>query len=198
MTDIKLPELFQYERDHLIELIREEGGKRRDRPVKLSSGGETWVYLDVKGILTTGQKLNLAVNVLRDWIFLLNLGVKTAIGGPTMGADSLSIAMVSMDNGSNLKWFSVRDKAKTTHGLGRWIEGATLGPQDNVVITDDVASSGKSLAEASQRVLETGAKIAAVVPLVDRAGLAKDRLASIGITAYHPVIDYKDLELEPL
>lgn len=181
-------------REALIKVIAEIGGRYRETPVKLAGGGETHVYLDVKGILTNGNRINLAADVMLATIAQLGLE-PTAVGGPTMGADVLSHAMVSRSN--DLEWFSVRDFAKTDHGLGRWIEGKEIGPGDKVILTDDVASTGKSLIESYERIIATGAQVLAVIPLVDRAGKTGPRFAELGVP-YFPVIDYSELGLTPL
>lgn len=200
-------------RDQLIELIHEVGGRYRETPVKLAGGGETHIYLDIKGVLDRASRVNLASRAMIDKLAeLQQSGIPsdeaTAIGGPTMGADVLSHALVlwtSMFPGAkthpeeDFKWFSVRDHAKTDHGLGRWIEGAELGPDDKVILTDDVASTGKSLVEAYERIVETGAQVLAIVPLVDRADKAEKLLRDNGITVpYLPVIRYSELGIEAL
>lgn len=184
-------------RERAIHMMRAAAG-RREEPVTLATGEKTWVYLDVKGVLSNRWRMNLAADAMNAHV---NRFRPTAIGGPTMGADVLSHAMLARewwDEG--LAWFSVRDSRKTTHGLGLWIEGHRLGPDDRVVITDDVASSGRSLVEACERVHETGAVIAAVAPFVDRSGVAGARLRDAGFRSmpYVPLMTYADLGLEPL
>lgn len=194
-------------RRKLIDLIKEVGGRYRETPVKLAGGGETHVYLDVKGVLDRGSRLNLAADAMLEWLVAQSaamgeysewlLEATTAVGGPTMGADVLAHTLVSRTKDADWKWFSVRDHAKTDHGLGRWIEGAELGPEDKVILTDDVASTGKSLMEAYGWVLDTGAQVLAVVPLVDRAGVAGKFFEEAGVP-YLPLMDYTDLGLPPL
>lgn len=210
-------------KEQLIEVIKEVGGRYRETPVKLAGGGETHIYLDIKGVLDRGSRVNLAAltmieklaEVQRSGLEVENV---TAIGGPTMGADVLSHAITVLTELSpqskthpeeDLKWFSVRDKAKTDHGLGRWIEGAELGPEDRVILTDDVASTGKSLVEAYERVVATGAHVVAIMPLVDRADKAenllrahgrvfKDLYPELAEVPYLPVIRYAELGIESL
>lgn len=201
-------------RDQLIELIKEVGGRYRETPVKLAGGGETHIYLDVKGVLDRGSRLNLAADAMLQHLeTLAGLKQVTAIGGPTMGADVLAHTMVAREfdtwTGKDLKWFSIRDHAKTDHGLGRWIEGAELGPDDYVVITDDVASTGKSLVESYERVVATGAHVVAIMPVVDRADKAENLLRAHGRVfkkmfpelenvPYLPLIRYAELGIEAL
>lgn len=184
-------------RERAISMMRAAAG-RREEPVTLATGEKTWVYLDVKGVLTRRWEMNIAADAMNNHVKRFR---PTAIGGPTMGADVLSHVMVSRAWwDADWSWFSVRDSRKTTHGLGLWIEGHRLGPGDQVVITDDVASSGKSLVEACERVNETGAIIAAVAPFVDRSGVAEARLRDAGYRSmqYAPLMTYEDLGLEPL
>lgn len=180
-----------------VRMMRDVATRRREEPVTLANGGQTWVYLDVKGVLTTRWRLNLVADAMLDHVNQFN---PTAIGGPTMGADVLVHAMISRGWwNESLAWFAVRDTRKTTHGLGLWIEGHRLGPGDRVVITDDVASTGKSLVEACEKVAGTGANIVAVMPFVDRSGIAEARLRGAGFQfPYYPLMTHEDLGLEPL
>lgn len=191
-------------KEQLIGLLKEVGGRYRETPVILGTGEQTHVYLDVKGVLDRGSRLNLAADALTEHIktTLAAPHQITAIGGPTMGADVLAHIIVSRDTEGieidrGWKWFSVRDHAKTDHGLGKWIEGAELDHADRVVVTDDVANSGKSLVEAVERVQATGAQIVAVMPLVDRSNKAQAKIEALGIP-YLPMLTSKDLGLEPL
>lgn len=197
-------------RDRTVRMMKDLATRPRSEPVTLSSGEKTWVYLDVKGVLTQRWQMNLAADAMIQHVAQFK---PTAIGGPTMGADVLAHVMVSRDWNVNpdLKWFSVRDKRKTTHGLGLWIEGARLTDHDRVVITDDVASTGKSLVEAYEHVVEIGATVVAIAPFIDRSGTVEDRLVKAGVTCrcragngthsvipYAPLMTYQDLGLEPL
>lgn len=178
----------------------------RETPVHLATGEDTHVYLDVKGVVHDGKGLLIAAKAMLE--HLGNLAhegtipnVSTAIGGPTMGADVLShticiLAEQYVPSDTN-NWFSIRDKVKADHGMGKRIEGYDLGPNDQVIITDDVANSGKSLVEAVQYVRETGAEVSAVVPLVDRSDKTAALMAELGVP-YFPLLTSEDLGLEPL
>ncbi len=178
-------------KDDLIQLIKE---RARHEPVRLSSGGTTDVYLDLKHVLDTGGSINLAMDALSEVFFEAGLEFD-AIGGPTMGADVVSLGWVSNFT-TDIKWFSVREP-KTGHGLGKTIEGAELGPGDLVLLTDDVVNTGQSLLWAYDMVVATGAQVVAVVPLVDRSETAGVCFGQRGVT-YLPVLTYKDLDLPPI
>ena len=184
----------------LIELIKERGTVDRGRDIVLSDGSTTRTYLDIKNVLDTGKRLNLAAKALiahvLDTLGSGELARCSAIGGPTMGADGLAHVVVSL-LGDDTAWFAIRDRVKTDHGMGKWIEGAELTSSDHVIITDDVANGGKSLVDAVEKVRATGATVAAVMPLVDRAGVARAKVEALGIL-YQPLVTHEDLGLPRL
>jgi orotate phosphoribosyltransferase len=120
-----------------------------------------------------------------------------AVGGPTMGADVVGHGMVAHHPNPDMGWFTVRDQPKTTHGLGKWIEGTEIGPNHSVILTDDVADSGKSLVDAYHKVKGTGAQVSAVMPVVDRGNRTRQQFDALGVP-YHPLMNYEDLGINPL
>ena len=97
---------------------------------------------------------------------------------------------------SDTKWFVVRKQPKG-HGTKRWIEGARVGPGDNLLLVDDVVTTGASILEAFHIVAETGAEIGAAATLVDRSDSARLKLEELGI-AYFPMATYRDLGIKPV
>jgi orotate phosphoribosyltransferase len=182
-------------RDTLIELIKERGCEEREDPVTLSGGAETNVYLDMPHVLDSGGRLKLAAAVLMEWIELHVSDPITAIGAPQTGADAL-VGAIAVRSQTILKWFTVR-KTYKEHGIVGWIQGAQLNEQDVVVLVDDVVSTGHSLLRACDEVYDAGAQIAAVIPLVDRAGVAASQFDARGIP-FWPVLTHRDLDLPPL
>ena len=104
----------------------------------------------------------------------------TALGGLTMGADGLSFitAAVAATRGRALRAFSVRKEVKD-HGAGGRIAGA-LEVGDGVVITEDTVTRGTSPIEAADVVTAYGARVLAILVLVDRGGTARSRAAERG------------------
>lgn len=94
----------------------------------------------------------------------------TAIGGLTMGADSVAfgVAAVAATRGRHLRSFSVRKEVKD-HGGGGRIAGA-LEPGDRVVIVEDAVTRGVSMLEAADVVRDSGAVPVLLLPVVDRGG----------------------------
>ena len=104
-----------------------------------------------------------------------------AIGGLTMGADPVAyaIAAASMRGGSPIDAFSVRKEAKH-HGTGRRIEGNfTAG--DQVVVIEDVITSGGSTLIAIEAIRAEGGVVLGVLALVDRGAGGRERIAATGV-----------------
>ena len=84
----------------------------------------------------------------------------------------------------------MRKEAKD-HGTGGRIAGQ-LSPGDRVLIVEDTATSGGSLLDAVDAVLEFGCEIIGATVLLDRGGEVGDKLAERGI-AFYPVLTAPDL-----
>ncbi len=107
----------------------------------------------------------------------------TALGGLTMGADSVTFitAGVAATRGRALRAFSVRKEVKDHGGGGRiagWLEAG-----DHVVITEDAVTRGTSLLEAASVVRDLGATVVRLVALVDRGGTVGALAAAQGLEA---------------
>ena len=166
------------------------------RPVTLKDGRQTNIYLDMKSVLSNGRRMGQAAQAMAEYAKSLGLDYN-AVGGPTMGADVVSHGMLA--HNPDLEWFSVRGKPKTygTTNPGGWIEGAHLGPQHRVILTDDVADTGKSLVDAYNRVRETGANVTAVMPIADRRNKTRTQFEQLGVP-YYPLMSYNDLGIDTL
>jgi orotate phosphoribosyltransferase len=149
------------ERQELLEMLAKKSFHLGD--FKLSSGSTSDYYvdcrtttLDARGSQLTGQVL---LEEIREqgW-------EPTAIGGLTMGADPIVVA-VSVTSGT-IHGFLVR-KSEKQHGTGRRIEGfAEKGAP--VVIVDDVCTTGSSTVQAIEAAREFGFEIIGVMCLVER------------------------------
>src|SRR5579864_7664836 len=138
---------------------------------KLSSGGTSDYYidcrtttLDAKGARLTGEVFVEEIRQ-RAW-------EPQAIGGLTMGADPIVVAAAVVSG--ELHGFLVR-KADKQHGTGQRIEGfREKGAQ--VVIVDDVCTTGASTIQAIEAARQFGFEVIGVMCLVEReeAGGRKD------------------------
>lgn len=138
------------------------------RKVTLSSGRESDFYIDCKAV-TWRTPAILEVGYLVNK--LLSRGPPViAVGGLTLGADSIAIATTieSVRRGPvTYQPFSVRKEPKP-HGTQRWIEGNVQGPGQAVAILEDVITTGASAIKAIERCREAGLVPVRVVALVDR------------------------------
>lgn len=102
------------------------------------------------------------------------------VGGLTMGADPLAyaIAHASWIAGRPIHAFSVRKEAKA-HGTGRQIEGCFEAGQQ-VVVVEDVITSGGSALRACAAVEAGGGEVLAVLALIDREGGGREAIEDAG------------------
>ncbi|MGW4797248.1 serine hydrolase [Nonomuraea sp. NPDC004297] len=112
------------DRDNLLAEIKSKAivhGK-----VTLSSGQEADFYLDLRRITLDGVAAPLVGSVMLDLTADLDY---EAVGGLTMGADPVAVAMLhaAAARGRSLDAFVVR-KAQKAHGMQRRIEGPPLHP----------------------------------------------------------------------
>ena len=174
-------------RDRLLEITRARGYIYREQPFKLSSGGYSHDYVDMRRAVARGEDLQVvAESVLAD---LAADGIDfDAIGGLTMGADPVAHAVALVGSRS---WYSVR-KAEKDHGRGNRIEGALLGKDTRAIVFEDTTSTGRSVIEALEAVQATGATVVCALTLLDRGELAKQAFAERGVD-YRALLSYRDL-----
>ena len=105
-----------------------------------------------------------------------------SVGGLTLGADPVSyaIAYASALADTPIRAFTVRKEPKT-HGTGKLIEGPFL-PSDNVVVIEDVITSGGSALKAISAIKSAGAAVMGVLSLVDREEGGRERIEAEGYT----------------
>jgi orotate phosphoribosyltransferase len=130
---------------------------------KLSSGGTSDYYIDCRTTTLDANGSRLTGEVFLEEI--RQRGWKPqAIGGLTMGADPIVVAVAVVSG--ELNGFLVR-KAEKQHGTGQRIEGfREKGAR--VVIVDDVCTTGASTIQAIEAAREFGFEIVGVMCLVER------------------------------
>jgi orotate phosphoribosyltransferase len=162
------------DRDQLLELLARESVRFGD--FVLASGQKSHVYVDAKLTTYRAAAMALVGNLFLDK--MLERGwAPAAVGGLTLGADPIAMAVArqSIERGRPIDCFVVRKEPKK-HGLGRYIEGmeATAGIQ--VVVIDDVCTTGESTAIAIRRAREAGMNVVGALCLVDREMGARENV----------------------
>lgn len=154
-------------------LVRYAYQYRPDAPFTLASGASSPEYLDCRIALSHPEVLQAAA----ERIVARLPDELVAVGGMTMGADPLAVAvsLVAKTQGRQLCWFSIRKEAKA-HGQGRRIEG-DIQPGAHVCVLEDVTTSGGSAAQAVQVLQDFGVHVQQIASVVDREAGGIQRLA---------------------
>jgi orotate phosphoribosyltransferase len=165
------------DRDRLRALLRERSLQKGD--FVLASGVRSTYYIDARVTTMSGLgqlligRLGLDALDAAGW-------APHAVGGLTLGADPVSyaIAHAGARAGRPLEAFTVRKEAKG-HGTGRRIEGGFHAGAE-VVIVEDVVTSGDSALRATQVVEEAGGRVIGVLTVVDREDRGRERIERAG------------------
>lgn len=178
----------------MLALAMKESGafkKRKpgDSPFILASGAESDVYVDCR--LATLDSLGLGIISTQMLVMMFENGLNPSyVGGVTSGADPIVAGVLSRCQ-VPMKGFFVRKEAKG-HGTKKQVEGH-LPSGVEVVIFDDVATTGGSSQVAVDAVNAAGSKVIAVCVVVDREAGARQHFAAQGIPLYS-LVTLKELE----
>jgi orotate phosphoribosyltransferase len=163
--------------EELVELLATRSARLGE--FTLASGARSNLYIDARmtamspeGLALIGP-LGLAEIAKAYW-------TPDSVGGLTLGADPVSyaIAYASALAETPIRAFTVRKEAKT-HGTGKLIEGPFL-PTDQVVVIEDVITTGGSAIKAIAAIKSAGATVIGVLSLVDREEGGRERIESEG------------------
>jgi len=164
--------------------------------VTLASGQEADYYVDLRRVTLHHRAAPLVGHVLLDLLEEVGLGVGEidAVGGLTMGADPVALALLhaAASRGQDLDAFVVRKEGKS-HGLQRRIEGPDVVGK-RVVAVEDTSTTGGSVLTAVEALREAGAQVVGVAVIVDRDTGAKERIEAEGLP-YLSVFGLDDLGL---
>jgi orotate phosphoribosyltransferase len=177
-------------RQRLLQLLRTRAFLRGQ--FTLASGKQSSYYINSKKILFHSEAVALLGEALYEQTRDLDI---QAVGGLEVGAIPLTTACVHHYHlvGRSLEGFFVRKQPKG-HGSQERIEGV-LPPGANVAIVDDVLTTGGSALQAFEEVEKAGAKVLAVVCIVDRLEGAAEVFTPR--CAYRPLFTLRDLGIEP-
>jgi orotate phosphoribosyltransferase len=156
--------------------------------VVLASGREADYYIDARVPTLHHESAPLIGRLMReltaDWEF-------DAVGGLTMGADPVAIAMMHAP-GSPLDAFVVRKAAKD-HGMGRQIEGPSVSGH-RVLAVEDTSTTGGSVLQAVDSLVAAGAEVVGVATVIDRNTGAAAAIEARGLP-YRYLLGLSDLAL---
>jgi orotate phosphoribosyltransferase len=132
----------------------------------LASGKKSNYYLDMKPVMFDPEGASLLAQLVLEKLTELRVDY---VGGLEMGAVPLiaTINMLSFYQKRPIPGFFVR-KAVKDHGTMKLIEAANDLKGKNVVILDDVTTTGGSAMVAVDAVKDAGANVLLVLAIVDR------------------------------
>ncbi len=152
--------------ERLREIVLERSFRYNEsHPFQLVSGVFSPFYFDCKKTTLDPEGAHLIGEIVfdrvKDWPIV-------GVGGLTLGADPIAAAVMhtAWSHGRRIAQFIVRKKLKG-HGAIKWVEG-NLCRGDQVLVVDDVVTTGGSVIKAVERALEDGLNVYGIVVLVDR------------------------------
>jgi orotate phosphoribosyltransferase len=180
-----------YDKQALMDLIREKALKFGD--FTLVSGKKAKYYLDGKQVTLDSAGAKLVGEGILD---LLGDTLPAAVGGMAIGADPITAAVITMAGirGMPLKGILVRKQAKE-HGTQKFVEGP-VQPGDDVVIVEDVVTTGGSSLDAIDRVEAAGLKVTRVIAIIDRMEGGAEAFAKRGYP-FTSLLTIRDFGIEP-
>jgi orotate phosphoribosyltransferase len=175
-------------RQTLLELLIDRAYREGD--FTLSSGQKSSYYINCKlvtldaiGALATGRT-----------IFAMLPPETAAVAGLTLGADPIvsAVSLVSALEAQPIPALIVRKEAKG-HGTQAYIEGPPLADGSNVVVLEDVVTTGQSALKAVERLRGAGYVVDRIISLVDRQQGGAELYAKEGL-AFDAVFTIADLQ----
>ena len=168
-------------RAELFELIRTRSfGHGR---IMLASGRESDYYIDMRPTTVHPAGATCVGELIVDALEGLRVDF---VGGLEMGAVPIAtaVAIASHARGRDIGAFFVRKKPKD-HGAKKLVEGLPKGETlrgKNVVVVEDVTTTGGSALQAVAALREEGANIVLVLTIVDRLEGAAETFAKEKLT----------------
>ena len=171
--------------ERLVEMVRElaflDGGS--DDAFTLASGRSSRWFFDMKPVMMHTESANLLSTLFNHRLDDLD---PVFVGGLELGAVPLTAIVITGSKSEKRKGFMVRKSPKGRGGRKTnnppGIEGASIAEGGNVVILEDVTTTGGSSIKAVERIHEnTSCKVIAVVSILDREEGGVEAFAEAGI-----------------
>ena len=157
---------FATRRARLFELLRTRAFAERE--VTLSSGAKSNFYVDCKQVSLDAEGACLIGELFHAVIEEIAPRA-VAVGGLTLGADPLATAtsIAGWHAGRPRGAFLVRKEPKG-HGTNQWVESASLAAGAEVVVVEDVVTTGAATLKAIERARLAGLVVVHALAIVDR------------------------------
>jgi orotate phosphoribosyltransferase len=175
-------------RQLLLDLFCELAYKEGD--FVLSSGQRSSYYINGKQVTLHPQG---ALAIGRLLLSLLTSDTK-AVAGLTLGADPIvsAVSVISVLENRPIPALIVRKESKG-HGTMAYIEGPTLPEGAQVVVLEDVVTTGQSAMKAVERLKDAGYQVEQVIALVDRQQGGAEFYQSVGLK-FQAVFSISDIQ----
>ena len=159
-------------KEYLIEILK-ENKVFEEGDFTLASGKKNNYYVNMKRAITEPEILSTIATLINEKID----DDIDKIAGPALGAVPIATA-VSLESRKPL--LMIR-KEKKGYGTSKLIEGDLL-EGDNVILVEDVTTTGGSLLKAINAILDNGGVVKKAFVVVDREEGAMETFANEGIT----------------
>jgi orotate phosphoribosyltransferase len=165
-----------YDRQALLQLIQQQALEFGQ--FTLASGKQATFYLDCRQVTLDARGAMLIGAGMLD---LLAEPWPDLVGGMVIGADPITGAMLALagDRDRRLRGIMVRKEPKG-HGTGKHVEGPYQSGEE-VVIVEDVVTTGGSSLKAIEHCQAVGLRIRRVLAIVDRMEGGREAFAEKGI-----------------
>jgi len=178
------------DKERLLKLLKTLSYEEGD--FTLASGKKSTYYIDAKETTLNPEGMHLVGNIMYSMVREIP-GID-AVGGVSIGGDPLVCAVVlaAYSTKDNLAGFLIRKEPKG-HGTNRWVEGGkNLKKGMNVVILEDVVTTGGSSLRAIEGTEKEGYNVKGIVAILDRLEGGKDTIESKGYL-FKPIFTLNDL-----
>ena len=171
--------------ERLVEMVRElaflDGGS--DDAFTLASGRSSRWFFDMKPVMMHTESAKLLSTLFNHRLDDLE---PVFVGGLELGAVPLTAIVITGSESDKRKGFMVRKSPKGRGGRKTnnppGIEGASIAEGGNVVILEDVTTTGGSSIKAVERIHEnTSCNVIAVISILDREEGGVEAFAEAGI-----------------
>jgi orotate phosphoribosyltransferase len=179
------------EKDRLLKILKSLSYEEGD--FVLASGKRSTYYIDAKETTLNPEGMYLVGNIM--YTMVREISAIDAVGGVSIGGDPLVCAVVlaAYDKKDGLVGFLIRKEPKG-HGTNRWVEGGrNLKKGMNVIILEDVVTTGGSSLKAIEATEKEGYNVKGIVAILDRLEGGKDTIESKGYI-FKSIFTLKDLK----